>query len=157
MLYNEPLYRPPSEANSAIVQVTLGCSWNQCLFCDMYHEKRFRLVPLQEVENDLRTLSEYMPEARKLFLADGDAFVLSYDKLRPILELAHSYFPALHRISAYALPRDIASKSPAELQAFWLEIRYRDACYWRNASWRQHLSYLSVFRYSRQGVIDERR
>lgn len=117
MLYNEPLYRPPSEANSAIVQVTLGCSWNQCLFCDMYHEKRFRLVPLQEIENDLRTLSEYMPEARKLFLADGDAFVLSYDKLRPILELAHSYFPALHRISAYALPRDIASKSPEELEA----------------------------------------
>ena len=51
----------------------------------------------------------------------------------------------------------LEKNTTVELQAFWLEIRYRDACYWRNASWRQHLSYLSVFRYSRQGVIDERR
>ena len=116
MLYNEPLYRPPSEANSAIVQVTLGCSWNQCLFCDMYHGKRFQVIALQEIENDLRLLSEYMPSARKLFLADGNAFVLSYEKLRPILELAHIYFPALHRISAYSLPRDIANKSLTELE-----------------------------------------
>lgn len=117
MLYNEPLYRPPSEANSAIVQVTLGCSWNQCLFCDMYHKKHFRVVEAQEVEKDLRLLSEYMPDVRKLFLADGNAFVLSYERLRSILEIAHIYFPALHRISAYALPRDIASKTTTELQA----------------------------------------
>lgn len=117
MLYNEPLYRPPSEANSAIIQVTLGCSWNQCLFCDMYRKKRFRVIDRKEIEDDMRMLSEYMPNARKLFLADGDAFVLSYEKLRPILELAHAYFPALHRISAYAMPRDIASKSTAELEA----------------------------------------
>ncbi len=116
MLYDEPLFRPPSEANSAIVQATLGCAWNRCLFCDMYRSKPYRIVAIEEIESDLRQLSALIPATRKLFLADGNAFVLPTERLLRIAELAHHYFPHLHRLSAYSLPRDIASKSAEELK-----------------------------------------
>ena len=113
--YEEPLFRPPSEAHSAIVQATIGCAWNKCAFCDMYEGKTFRSRPIDEIDHDLKSLSQFMPEARKVFLADGNAFALSYDRLVSILSSVRKHFPSIRRVSAYALPSNVLSKQHEEL------------------------------------------
>jgi len=115
--YNEPLFRPPSEANSVIFQVTIGCSWNRCAFCEMYTSKKFRVRKEEEVFEETKRVGELLPDTRKIFLADGNAMVLSSGKLLRILETIHRYFPKINRISAYALPKDLLSKTQEELKA----------------------------------------
>ncbi|MBI3541224.1 MAG: radical SAM protein, partial [Deltaproteobacteria bacterium] len=114
--YDEPLFRPPSEGRSLIFQVTLGCSWNQCTFCEMYTSKQFRPRPWEEVQAEIREASLRFPETEKIFLADGDALVLSNKKLIPILNLLHEKFPHLKRVSSYALPKNLLIKSVKELR-----------------------------------------
>jgi len=114
--YDEPLFRPPSEAYSLILQVSLGCAWNKCAFCEMYSSKKFRLRPEEEVFAEIESLSSHANSIRKVFLADGNAMVLSFDKLSRLLDKLNETFPKLNRVSAYALPRDIESKSDEELQ-----------------------------------------
>jgi radical SAM superfamily enzyme YgiQ (UPF0313 family) len=113
--YNQPVFRPPAEAYSAIVQVTLGCSWNKCAFCEMYTTKQFKSRNIDDIKNDIRALSALDYRYRKVFLADGDAFVLSASKLLPILEDINKSFKNPLRISAYALPKNILSKTNEEL------------------------------------------
>lgn len=115
--YDEPLFRPPSEANSAIVQATLGCGWNRCAYCDMYASKTFRVRPLTETIAQIAALGAAVPRARKVFLADGNAFVLPYDHLARILEAVRTHLPQVYRISAYALPANIRAKRSEELIA----------------------------------------
>lgn len=115
--YNEPVFRPPAEANSLIFQVTLGCSWNKCAFCDMYSSKQFTVRPEEEVFEEIESLAQLFPATRKVFLADGNAMVLSADKLLRIIEALYKHFPKLRQVSAYALPNDISSKSTDELIA----------------------------------------
>ncbi|MBN1989880.1 MAG: radical SAM protein [Bacteroidales bacterium] len=125
--YDEPLFRPPSEANAAIVQATLGCSWNSCAFCNMYETKKFKVRPFDDVRHDIAALAKAMPTARKVFLADGNAFVLSYDKLMPIVSAIKEHFGKVHRISAYALPGNILAKTHeqlCELRANGLTLLY---------------------------------
>ncbi|MEE4260136.1 MAG: radical SAM protein [Bacteroidales bacterium] len=114
--YDEPLFRPPSEANSLIYQVTLGCSWNQCAFCEMYTSKKFSIKKEVDIFKEIEAFSAYSSSIRKIFLADGNAFVLSFEKLSRILDQLNESFPKLTRISAYALPKDILSKTDTELQ-----------------------------------------
>ena len=114
--YDEPLFRPPSEGNSLILQITLGCSWNRCAFCEMYTSKKFRVRNEEDVFREIEILSKMLPETRKVFLADGNAMVLSSSKLLKILEKINSSFPKINRISAYALPSDILKKAPEELE-----------------------------------------
>jgi len=114
--YDEPLFRPPSEANSLIFQVTLGCSWNQCAFCEMYTSKKFSIKKEADILKEIEAFSEYSSSIRKIFLADGNAFVLSFEKLSRILDKLNESFQKLTRISAYALPKDILSKTDKELQ-----------------------------------------
>lgn len=114
--YDEPVFRPPAEARSAIIQVTLGCSWNKCAFCEMYTSKKFRARSLDELKPEIETLSNTYKGVKKIFLADGNAFVLSASKLIPILNEIHFQFRKLQRISSYALPKDIANKSESELK-----------------------------------------
>lgn len=114
--YDEPLFRPPSEAYSLILQVSLGCAWNKCAFCEMYNSKQFRLRPEEDVFAEIDSLASHSDQIRKVFLADGNAMVLSFDKLSRLLDKLNATFPKLNRISAYALPRDIASKTNEELQ-----------------------------------------
>lgn len=128
MRYVEPLYRPPSEANSYILQATIGCSWNKCVYCDMYRSKRFRIRELQE---SLEDLSEAGSRAGhvvdKIFLADGDALVLPMGHFRAILEVARATFPRLRQVSCYATASNIAEKSSdelAELRALGLSMLY---------------------------------
>ena len=114
--YDEPVFRPPGEARSAILQATLGCSWNQCVFCEMYTSKKFKARSFEEIKPEIETLSKVYKGVKKIFLADGDAFVLSANKLIPILNEINNRFGKLQRISSYALPKDILSKSENELK-----------------------------------------
>lgn len=114
--YNEPLFRPPSEAYSLIFQLTLGCSWNQCAFCEMYSSKKFRARKEEDVFREIDTIKSSQLNTRKVFLADGNAFVLSYERLNRIMIKLNESFPKLNRVSAYALPKDILSKSDDELK-----------------------------------------
>lgn len=114
--YDEPLFRPPAEAYSAIIQATIGCSWNKCAFCEMYTSKDFRTRSLDVLKKEIKTLSDYYKgHVKKVFLADGDAFVLSAAKLAPILKEINTHFGRLQRISSYAMPRNILSKTDSEL------------------------------------------
>jgi radical SAM superfamily enzyme YgiQ (UPF0313 family) len=114
--YDQPLFRPPAEAYSAILQITLGCSHNNCAFCEMYKSKKFRIKPIEQIEKEAEALADYYSGVRRVFLADGNAMVLSYNKLMQVLQIINSKFGKLQRISAYALPSDILSKTDEELQ-----------------------------------------
>lgn len=116
--YVEPVYRPPSEAQSLILPVTDGCSWNQCTFCEMYQapQKAFRARSENEVLDSLRRTGElYGSQIRRVFLADGDALVLPTRRLLAILEAIRRHLPAVHRVSSYCLARNLKKKSVAEL------------------------------------------
>ncbi|WP_461640076.1 radical SAM protein [Labilibaculum euxinus] len=114
--YHEPLFRPPSEAHSLIIQVTLGCAWNKCAFCEMYSSKQFQARKEEDIFADIQSMSPYSNHYRKVFLADGNAMVLSFDKLSRILDQLNTTFPRLTRVSAYAIPKDIEAKTDKELQ-----------------------------------------
>ena len=114
--YDEPLFRPPAEARSAIIQATLGCSWNKCAFCVMYTSKKFKARSFEELKSEIEALSKSYSGVKKIFLADGNAFVLSANKLIPLLNEINIQFGKVQRISSYALPKDISSKSDSELK-----------------------------------------
>jgi radical SAM superfamily enzyme YgiQ (UPF0313 family) len=127
--YIEPVFRPPSEARSLILQVTNGCSWNRCTFCEMYTQpqKRFRLKPQAEIERELESIAGMAVPVRRVFLADGDAMTLSYRRLKLILEAIGRYLPDVRRVSSYCLPRNLKNKTVdelAELKALGLELFY---------------------------------
>jgi radical SAM superfamily enzyme YgiQ (UPF0313 family) len=113
--YDYPLYRPPSEANSNIFQVTLGCSFNKCSFCNMYRTKEYSERPWEEIKNEIDIVSKSFPQTERIFLADGDAINLSTEKLVQILDYVKEKFPNLARISCYAMPKNLLQKSPDEL------------------------------------------
>ena len=114
--YDAPLYRPPSEARSLIFQVTLGCSFNQCSFCDMYRSKEYSERPWDEVKLEMDMMAKQLPDTRRIFLADGDAFNLEADYMVKILRYLYEKFPNLERISCYAMPMNILQKSPEDLK-----------------------------------------
>src|SRR5512134_1700245 len=117
--YVEPVFRPPSEAESLILPVTDGCSWNRCTFCEMYTEpqKRFRARDEAEVLESIRRCGEkFGREVRRIFLADGDALVLPTRRLLAILEAVRDHLPAVHRVSSYCLARNLRRKTVAELR-----------------------------------------
>jgi radical SAM superfamily enzyme YgiQ (UPF0313 family) len=116
--YEGQIYRPPSEADAYILQATIGCSWNACVYCDMYRQKRFRVRPLAESLEDITLAKEaFGPRVRKLFVGDGDALILPLEHWTALLVGARAAFPALTRVSCYAMARNILEKSDAELAA----------------------------------------
>ena len=117
LTYDYPLYRPPSEANSLIFQVTLGCSFNQCSFCDMYRSKNYVERPLEEILLEIDLASKYYPNTKRIFLADGDALNLNTKILITILEYIYKKFPLIERISSYAMPKNLLQKTDEDLQS----------------------------------------
>lgn len=116
--YVEPVFRPPSEAESLILPVTDGCSWNHCTFCEMYTapQKKFRAREDAEIIDSLRRTGElYGEQIRRVFLADGDALVLPTRRLLTILEAIRTHLPAVRRISSYCLPRNLRKKAQVEI------------------------------------------
>lgn len=116
MFYEEPVFRPPSEARSLILQATIGCSHNRCTFCGMYKGKRFRVRELSELQADIEEAKQRWPGTRRIFLADGDALALSTETLLQILDLCHGAFPQLARVGVYVNASNVLSKSDAALE-----------------------------------------
>ena len=116
--YVEPVFRPPSEAESLILPVTDGCSWNRCSFCEMYTEpqKRFRPRNEEEVLESIRRCADRGSGIKRVFLADGDALVLSKRRLLNILQAIRRELPEVRRVSSYCLPRNLLNKGVEELR-----------------------------------------
>ena len=114
--YDYPLFRPPAEADNIIIQVTLGCSYNNCSFCSMYKTKNYEERSLKNIYEDIDTLAATYPNAHKIFLADGDALALPTDILVTILKYLNNVFPKLRRVSTYASAQNLLHKSQQDLE-----------------------------------------
>jgi len=114
--YEERLYRPPSEARSLILQATIGCSYNECGFCGMYRNKKFRVRPLAELEAEIEwARGEFGADVQKVFLADGDALIAKTSYLAGILDALNAAFPNLRRVSCYASPQSLQVRSVEDM------------------------------------------
>jgi radical SAM superfamily enzyme YgiQ (UPF0313 family) len=114
--YFEPVFRPPSEAGSLILQPTIGCSQNHCRFCGMYKTKHFRVRPVDEVLRDIDSVpAAHRDLVQRVFLGDGDGLVYPQVGLVAILDRLAATFPRLTRVGAYASPNSLTTKSVEEL------------------------------------------
>lgn len=119
MKYEGTVYRPPSEAYSLIVQVTVGCAHNRCRFCTMYKDKKFKVRKLDEIKQDFHEAKkEYGDRIDKVFLADGDALVLPAETIHELLIFIKDLFPGLKRVTSYGTPKDILRHSGKDLEQF---------------------------------------
>lgn len=113
--YEGTLYRPPSEADSLILQATIGCSYNRCTFCAMYRDKRFRVRKIDELKREIEWARREMGPVRKIFLADGDALVAKPDFLHQVLEAIDESFPDRSRVSCYASPQALSVRTVEQM------------------------------------------
>ncbi|MFQ7474014.1 MAG: radical SAM protein, partial [Anaerovoracaceae bacterium] len=116
MRYEGDIYRPPSEAYSLLVQVTIGCTHNKCTFCKMFKDKKFRVRKLDEILEDLAWARAKYRSVPRIFLCDGDALALSNNKLMPILDYIKENFPECERVSIYGRASDVIKKSDEEMK-----------------------------------------
>ncbi len=116
MRYEGDIYRPPSEANSYILQCTVGCSHNKCTFCGMYKGKKYRVRDIKEIIADIRMAKLYFQQVEKVFLADGDALAMDTADLITILDELHRHFPELRHVGIYTSPDSILKKTPQDLK-----------------------------------------
>ena len=119
MRYEGNIYRPPSEAYSLLVQVTVGCAHNKCTFCSMYKDKKFHIRKLEEVLEDLEWARAHYPRIERIFLCDGDALCLANSKLLPILERIRQLFPECERVTVYGRATDALKKTEEELKELY--------------------------------------
>ncbi|MDO0823811.1 radical SAM protein [Desulfosporosinus nitroreducens] len=117
MHYTGTIYRPPAEAKTLLLQVTVGCSHDRCTFCSMYKDVPFRIEPIEQIEEDLREFRSERPDAKRVYLVGGDPFVLSFERLKIIAEKIKEYLPLCETISMYARVTNIKTKSTEELKA----------------------------------------
>lgn len=115
MHYEGSCIRPPSEANSILLQVTLGCSHNKCTFCGSYSDKRFQIKDESIIVQDIDFAARTMQRQRRLFLMDGDSLIIPQRKLIPLLENINAKLPWLTRIGTYANAKSIHKKSEEDL------------------------------------------
>lgn len=156
MKYTQPVYRPPYEANTLLLQVTVGCAHNACTFCSMYRDVRFSMENLEQIENDLQEAKLIYGSLKRIFLVNGDAFVLSYSRLKPIAELIHKYFPEIEVITMYASIDNIKRKTDTELKALaqlrinelWVgaETGHAETLHYYNKGFQLHDSYSQLER-----------
>ena len=116
MKYVQPVFRPPSEGRSVLIQATIGCSNNTCTFCGSNMIKRFRVRPVEDIEEDIiEALSIYGEDVKRVFLLDANALCMKTDELIRVLDLLYAVFPGLERVGLYAATRDILEKTDEEL------------------------------------------
>lgn len=113
--YIGAVYRPPSEAQSLIIQATVGCNHNKCTFCGSYRDKKFTIRSIDEIREDLED-AKYMGPVKRVFLADGDALCIPQRRLKEIVETVNEFLPSVERIGIYANARNILRKSVEDLQ-----------------------------------------
>lgn len=109
-------WRPPYEANSCIIQLTSGCTYGKCRFCNLYKEESFCLSSLSEFEEDLAEIKKYQPGARRIFLTGANPFALSYEKLKPYVLTVRDYLIKCQTIAMFASIRDIKNKEVWQLK-----------------------------------------
>ncbi len=118
--YDEPVFRPPSEGRSFLLQVTIGCSHNLCTYCNMYRSKKYRERSLEEIELEIKNTYEYFQRLnyfpKKVFFCDGDALGASTELLLGALKLVNHYFPSVERVGVYATAQNMLDKSREELE-----------------------------------------
>lgn len=107
IIYEEPVFRPPSEARSLILQLTVGCSWNRCTYCGMYRAKQFRVRPVADIVDEIQAVARLDREVQRVFLADGDALAAPAEVIEPVLTAIRQHLPAVTRVGAYADARAI--------------------------------------------------
>jgi radical SAM superfamily enzyme YgiQ (UPF0313 family) len=117
MHYEGNIIRPPSEANSILLQVTVGCSRNKCTFCGTYRGERFRIKPDEVVMADIEFAARYCKSQRRVFLCDGDALIIPQERLLRILKEIRNRLPWVTRVGLYANAKSLKMKSPGELEA----------------------------------------
>ena len=115
MKYEGDIIRPPSEAYSLLLQVTVGCSHNQCTFCPSFKDKRFRIKSLEEIVEDLEYASRRVRHIDRLFLCDGDALIIPQKRLLEILKAVQKHLPGVRRIGTYGNAKSILRKTVEEL------------------------------------------
>ena len=115
MKYDPPVYRPPSEAHSLILQATIGCPYNRCIFCDMYKLKKFRKRTIAEIKADIQSIKN-IEDVRTVFLADSNSLILKTETLLKILKLLYNTFPNLERVTSYGRAKTILKKRPDDLK-----------------------------------------
>jgi radical SAM superfamily enzyme YgiQ (UPF0313 family) len=115
MHYEGNCIRPPSEATSILLQVTVGCSHNKCTFCGTYKDKRFRIKDNETILSDILFASKYMKRQHRVFLMDGDALIIPQKRLMWILDAIKEHLPWVRRVGAYANVKGIKMKSPEDL------------------------------------------
>lgn len=116
MRYEGNIFRPFSEANSYLLQCTIGCSHNSCTFCGMYKDKKFRIRDLDDILSDIKMAAEAYGDLEKVFLCDGDAIEIDTESLLKILNVLYSTFPSLRHVGAYVGPLSTLRKTPVELK-----------------------------------------
>ncbi len=114
--YDQPVYRPPSEWRSLLIQVTIGCSNNMCTYCDMYRSKKYRVRELPDIIGELEKCARSNLNPSKIFLCDGDALGAPMETLVPVLEAINRLFPKVERVGIYATAENILNKTPEELR-----------------------------------------
>jgi radical SAM superfamily enzyme YgiQ (UPF0313 family) len=117
MHYEGAIFRPPSEAESILLQVTIGCSHNQCHFCGAYREKRFRIQDDEIIKQDLQYAAAHLSDVKRLFLCDGDALIVPQARLLGLLADINSHLPGLQRVGSYGNAKSLARKSLGDLVA----------------------------------------
>lgn len=116
MNYDGDIIRPPSEADSIVIQVTVGCSHNRCTFCGAYKDKYFRIRTAAEVTENITFAGKYCGRQKRVFLADGDALILPQKRLVKLVKDIKSHLPQVNRIALYGNAKAIRAKSKAELK-----------------------------------------
>jgi len=142
MHYEGTTYRPPPEADSLLLQVTVGCAHNQCNFCDMYRDVTFRRILMDQIEADLQEARAIYPKAERIFLVNGDSFVLRTKYLKEIAGRIKKVFPECRTISMYASIRNIKAKSDGELTEL-KNLGINDLYVGVESGWDQVLSHIN--------------
>tara|TARA_Y100000768_G_scaffold275882_1_gene211453 strand:+ start:18807 stop:19796 length:990 start_codon:yes stop_codon:yes gene_type:complete len=114
--YEPPVYRPPSEWRSLLIQLTIGCSNNKCTYCDMYRSKTYKVRPIQDIKADIAKCARAGMQPEKIFLCDGDALGAPMDILEETLDCIHEFFPEVRRIGVYATAENILEKTSEQLK-----------------------------------------
>lgn len=162
MKYTGPIYRPPYEANTLLLQVTVGCAHNKCTFCTMYREVKFATESIEQVEKDLIEAKRNYGKVKRVFLVNGDAFVLSASRLIPIAKLIHKYLPEVETITMYASISNIKGKTDEELKKLsdlgigdlWVgaETGHAEALEYHNKGFSLADSYQQLARLNKAGI-----
>lgn len=142
MHYTGQVYRPPLEARTPLLEVTIGCSHNKCSFCTMYHKTTFKISEKEDIIEDLKEISYYYPSLDRIYLLNGDPFVLSTNKLIEIGELIHKYLPEIKTITCYASFYNLKNKSIDDLKKL-KSLGYNEIYIGVETAYQPALSYIN--------------